>query len=44
MKLNREKKVDYKRTELTYLGHITSREELKADPKKIDACKTDTTT
>lgn len=36
IKLNKDK-VEYKKTEVSYLGHIISKDGLKADPKKIDA-------
>lgn len=36
IKLNRDK-VELKQTQVSYLGHILSREGLKPDPKKIDA-------
>ncbi len=36
LKLNRTK-VEFKKTQITYLGHVISKEGLKADPKKIDA-------
>lgn len=38
IKLNQEK-IDYKQSEIVYLGHIISRDGLKADPKKVDAIK-----
>ena len=33
-------KVEYKKTQNSYLGHIISNEGVKADPKKADAVKT----
>ena len=38
LKLNRET-VELKQTQIDYLGHIISRDGLRADPKKIDAVK-----
>ncbi|KAK7090822.1 hypothetical protein V1264_010573 [Littorina saxatilis] len=38
IKLNSDK-VEYKKTEISYLGHVISTEGVKADPKKIDAVK-----
>ena len=38
LKLNREK-VEQKQTKINYLGHIISRDGLRADPKKLDAVK-----
>ena len=35
-KPNKEK-YEYKATDISYLGHVISKEGLKADPKKIDA-------
>ncbi|KAK7095117.1 hypothetical protein V1264_002767 [Littorina saxatilis] len=36
VKLNKQK-VELKKTEISYLGHVISKEGLKVDPKKVDA-------